>query len=359
MGLCCSSDNNLTPEEKEKARIEKQKSKALEKQAQDDNAADQQINKLLLLGAGESGKSTLFKQMITIYGKGFPLEERKTFEPIIYNNIITSMQCLIAAVPEHGGPVSCQESLDFVAEMPQDAPINMDNMHHFMNLWADAGVQQAYANRAKFQLTDSASYFFDRIQDVANDPYVPSEQDVLRSRVRTTGIVESSFDIDGNQFKMYDVGGQRNERKKWIHCFENVTAVLFVGVLSEYDLVLYEDENMNRMEETLNLFDEICNSRWFRETSIILFLNKRDMFEQKIQKVPLTVCPLFADYTGENTYEAGCEVIEAKFQEKNRNPDKQIYSHVTCATDTNNISAVFNAVKDIIIRKSLGEAGLV
>jgi len=197
------------------------------------------------------------------------------------------------------------------------------------------------------------------VEEVAADDYIPSEQDVLRSRVRTTGIVENSFNIDGNQFRMFDVGGQRNERKKWIHCFEGVTAVLFVGVLSEYDLMLYEDEEMNRMEETLNLFDEICNSRWFRETSIILFLNKCDLFQEKITKVPLSVCPVFADCTGPVDFDEGCQLIETAFQVKNSSAEKQIYSHVTCATDTSNVAAVFNAVKDIIIRKSLGEAGLV
>ena len=86
---------------------------------------------------------------------------------------------------------------------------------------------------------------------------------------------------------MFDVGGQRNERKKWIHCFENVTAVIFVAAISEYDQVLYEDDTTNRMHEALELFDEICNSRWFRETSIILFLNKRDLFNEKISRVPV------------------------------------------------------------------------
>jgi len=358
MGLCFSV-NDMSAEEKEAARKEKARSKAIEKQAQDDNQAEAAINKLLLLGAGESGKSTLFKQMITIYGTGFPESERMTFVPIIYNNIITSMQTLVAAAPAHGGPVSAQESLTFVQNIPADSVIDGSNVAHFKNLWNDSGIQTAYENRSKFQLTDSASYFFSKLDEVAVDNYLPSEQDVLRSRVRTTGIVENNFEIDGNQFKMFDVGGQRNERKKWIHCFESVTAVLFVGVLSEYDLVLYEDENMNRMEETLNLFDEICNSRWFRSTAIILFLNKRDMFEEKITKVPLTVCPVFADYTGESNYDQGCSVIEDKFMSKNRNPEKQIYAHVTCATDTSNVTAVFNAVKDIIIRRSLGEAGLV
>ena len=59
-----------------------------------------------------------------------------------------------------------------------------------------------------------------------------------------------------------------------IHCFENVTAILFLVAISEYDQMLYEDESINRMQEALVLFDSICNSRWFVRTSIILFLNK-------------------------------------------------------------------------------------
>jgi len=175
--------------------------------------------------------------------------------------------------------------------------------------------------------------------------------------VRTTGIVENSFEIDGNQFRMFDVGGQRNERKKWIHCFENVTAVLFVAAISAYDQVLYEDEKTNRMVEALNLFEEICNSRWFRDTAIILFLNKRDIFAEKCSKVSLKVC--FPDYEYDDSVEAGIEFVTRKFESRNRHTDKQVYTHITCATDTDNISKVFNAVKDIIIRKSLNEAGLV
>jgi hypothetical protein len=82
----------------------------------------------------------------------------------------------------------------------------------------------------------------------------PKHLDVLRSRVRATGIVENEFEIDGNFFMMFDVGGQRNERKKWIHCFENVAAVMFVAAISVYDHKLYEDVTTNRMVEALNLF---------------------------------------------------------------------------------------------------------
>ena len=56
------------------------------------------------------------------------------------------------------------------------------------------------------------------------------------------------YEIDGSTFEMYDVGGQRNERKKWIHCFDNVTAVIFVAALSEYDQCLFEDASTNRYD---------------------------------------------------------------------------------------------------------------
>lgn len=95
---------------------------------------------------------------------------------------------------------------------------------------------------------------------------------------------------------MFDVGGQRSERKKWIHCFEGVTAIIFCVALSGYDLVLAEDEEMNRMMESMKLFDSICNNKWFRETSIILFLNKKDLFAEKIRTSPLSVC--FPEYKG-------------------------------------------------------------
>eukprot|EP00823_Brevimastigomonas_motovehiculus_P000017 TRINITY_DN1004_c2_g1_i1.p1 TRINITY_DN1004_c2_g1~~TRINITY_DN1004_c2_g1_i1.p1 ORF type:complete len:359 (-),score=68.04 TRINITY_DN1004_c2_g1_i1:653-1729(-) len=358
MGLCSSEESGLSPEEKALRKKEKEKSKELEAKMTKDHQQEQQVNKLLLLGAGESGKSTLFKQMISIYGKGFPEADRMTYLPIIHNNVITAMKTLCKHSAQYG-PVSTQneQAKHVIEELKGDEELTPELGSCIEALWNDDGIIQTYAARSLFQLTDSAKYFFDKVKDITVEGYCPTQQDVLRSRVRTTGIVENEFEIDNNKFKMYDVGGQRNERKKWIHCFENVTAVLFVAAISEYDQVLYEDENTNRMAEALNLFDEICNSRWFRETSMILFLNKRDLFGDKIQKVSISVC--FPDYDGDNSYDNASQYIKDQFESRNRNKDKQVYTHVTCATDTDNIATVFNAVKDTIIRQSLNDAGLV
>jgi hypothetical protein len=138
--------------------------------------------------------------------------------------------------------------------------------------------------------------YFDSIDRIAAHDYVPNDQDVLRSRVKTTGITETTFIIQDLTYRMFDVGGQRSERKKWIHCFENVTTILFLVAISEYDQLLFEDETVNRMQEALTLFDSICNSRWFVKTSIILFLNKIDRFKEKLPVSPMQ--NYFPDYEG-------------------------------------------------------------
>lgn len=343
------------------ARAEKAQSRAVDAAMAQQQASNAAVNKLLLLGAGESGKSTLFKQMVQIYGPGFSEAERKSYLPIIYSNIISVMKTLITQ-SNHYSPIPTDSPLYaskvFIeTEMTGEEEVDAKLAAHFKALWFDPNIQSTYSQRSNYQLTDSAKYFFDRLDAITAKDYIPTQQDILRSRVRTTGIVEMEFAIDGNIFKLFDVGGQRNERKKWIHCFESVTAVLFVAAINEYDQVLYEDEQTNRITESLNLFEEICNSRWFRDTSIILFLNKRDLFSEKITRVPLG--QYFPDYTGDGSYESSASYMRELFESKNRNPDKQIYTHVTCATDTENVHAVFNAVKDIIIRRSLNEAGLV
>lgn len=351
MGLCGSADAK-SAEDREKDRQAKLRSRNLERKAENEHFAESLVHKMLLLGAGESGKSTLFKQMVALYGTGFTEEERRQYPPIIHNNVVTSLQTLIKQSEIFGHRVECEEAMAYVRDMPQDAPITKANEKYFKALVADKGILDTMQHKSRFQLLDSAPYFFARIPQIAVDNYMPDDQDVLWTRVRTTGIVEHAFSIDGSKFKIFDVGGQRNERKKWIHCFEGVMAVLFVGVLSEYDLVLYEDETMNRLQETLLIFDDICNSKWFTNTAMILFLNKRDLFQVKIQTVPLTVCPSFKDYSGPNTFEAGVEAIEKKFQALNRNPQKVIHTHVISAIDTGLMSKVLREVSAVVVKSN-------
>ncbi|XP_010016683.1 PREDICTED: guanine nucleotide-binding protein G(o) subunit alpha-like, partial [Nestor notabilis] len=112
----------------------------------------------------------------------------------------------------------------------------------------------------------------------------------------------------------------------------------------------------NRMHESMKLFDSICNNKWFTDTSIILFLNKKDIFEEKIKKSPLSLC--FPEYTGPNLFTEAVAYIQAQYESKNKSTNKEIYTHITCATDTNNIQFVFDAVTDVIIANNLRGCGL-
>eukprot|EP00808_Paulinella_micropora_P004002 g13855.t1 len=359
---CCGgqSGGGNSPEHQE----ERNKSKQLEGKLYEDHQQDQSVNKLLLLGAGESGKSTLFKQMKVLYGTGFG-DDRNEHKQIVYSNAVTGIKELLRASeelekedPSYAVTDANKELKPEIQELKDNAAVDEELAVKMERLWKDPGIQKCFEHAYKFQLPDSAPYFLNKIKAVGSPDYVPSDEDILHSRVRTTGIVEDTYVIDGNTFKMFDVGGQRNERKKWIHCFSDVTAMLFVAALSAYDLKLYEDENTNRMQEALQLFHEISHSKWFEKTSIILFLNKSDLFKEKIKKTNLTVAKCLAGYTGPQQFEPAAAYIQSQFESLKPPNKEKIYVHITCATDTSTMRVVFNATKDIVIQKSLEEGGL-
>jgi len=365
MGNVCSSGESASPEEKKAQREARIKSKWIDEQLNTDFTTDQDVIKLLFLGSGESGKSTMLKQMKIIHRKDkepFTPEDKAFFASLIQSNVVQSTKTLckqsVLLAKTCGTEVQPQHSsfMKTVEELKYDEKLTPALADGIKRLWQDEGFRRTYKERARFQLNDSTAYFYDRLDDIVKPDYVPTEQDILRARIRTTGIVEHRVPIDGNEFRMSDVGGQRNARKKWIHCFDGVTSVIFVAALSDYNQLLYEDNKTNRMHEALNLFEDILRSEYFEKTAMILFLNKKDIFREKIVETPLTVC--FPEYAGPNEYRAGCQYIKAKFKERNKTPDRRIYTHYTNATDSDNFRRVFDSVRKIILRIHLIDVGL-
>ncbi|KAI1239472.1 hypothetical protein IHE44_0012597 [Lamprotornis superbus] len=421
----------------DKAAVER--SKMIDRNLREDGEKAAREVKLLLLGAGESGKSTIVKQMKIIHEAGYSEEECKQYKAVVYSNTIQSIIAIIRAMGrlkiDFGDPVRADDArqLFVLAGAAEEGFMTSELAGVIKRLWKDTGVQACFNRSREYQLNDSAAYYLNDLDRIAQTSYIPTQQDVLRTRVKTTGIVETHFTFKDLHFKccsqtyiadnsrfcwlifrklkfaeilhcflllfcrMFDVGGQRSERKKWIHCFEGVTAIIFCVALSDYDLVLAEDEEMastvmlkkgvvvgqklilegklnvslpfpfqhpwllspfsrvyffrvtvhrNRMHESMKLFDSICNNKWFTDTSIILFLNKKDLFEEKIKRSPLTIC--YPEYAGSNTYEEAAAYIQCQFEDLNKRKDtKEIYTHFTCATDTKNVQFVFDAVTDV------------
>lgn len=173
-----------------------------------------------------------------------------------------------------------------------------------------------------------------------------------------------------------DAGGQRTQRRKWIYCFENVTTILFIVALSEFDHggCLTPDSGgfwrgqtesgaarqavpVGRgLEESKQLFKSIVTGRWFWQTSVILFLNKYDIFREKIEFGTNRLSDYYPDYRGSDRDPmAGAQFILDQFYQldPDRFRKRVLYSHFTCATDTGNIRLVFQAVKDTILEQLL------
>ncbi|KAG8589163.1 hypothetical protein GDO81_006283 [Engystomops pustulosus] len=238
--------SGASAEDKELAK----RSKELEKKLQEDAAMDAKTVKLLLLGAGESGKSTIVKQMKIIHQDGYSEQECMEFKAIIYGNVLQSILAIIRAMSTLGIDYADASKADdgrllcHLADSIEEGTMPPELVDVIKKLWKDDGVQACFERAAEYQLNDSAPYYLNQLDRITAPDYLPNEQDVLRSRVKTTGIIETQFSFKDLHFRMFDVGGQRSERKKWIHCFEGVTCIIFCGALSAYDMVLVEDEEV-------------------------------------------------------------------------------------------------------------------
>jgi len=353
MGICASS---LSLDE----RLEISRNRTIEEQNAKDHAKDDITIKLLLLGAGESGKSTIFKQMKLLYGQGFTDNDRRDWVPKIRMGAVSAMKAVCAATSKLGLDISPNsvEAFTRVTNADERAPLSLAIANSIKILWQDQSIKETWKRRSEYQVIESNEKYFDQIDVIASPDYSPTDEDILGSRVRTCGIVEEKYVIETVDFVIIDVGGQRNERKKWIHCFENVNALIFVAALSEFDQAMFEDESQNRMVDALHLFDSICNSRWFQKTAMILFLNKRDLFARKIIYRNISDVVHWQDYEGKaKDYDAGVRYFQCRFLDKDKKKEKDIYSHVTCATDTENVKIVFDASKDIILKFNLEASG--
>lgn len=321
--------------------------------------------KMLLLGSGESGKSTILKQIKIIHQNGFSERELYDYKPFVFKNICDCSAVIIKALDkfEMKGDLvetteeDCEDILNYEVPMDVDpSDLQLSITSQISTLVKEPVVNRLFdEHRGDFYIMDSARYFFENLDRIFAEDYVPEVADVIRTRKQTSGIYDTRFKLEDMTVHLYDVGGQRSERKKWIHCFDNVTAIMFCVALSEYDQVLLESPTQNRLEESLNLFESVVNSMWFRRSSIILCLNKIDVFIEKLPRSPLE--NYFPDYVGGDDVNKAVKYILWRFKQLNR-ANINLVPYVTQATDTNNIRLAFAVVKETILHNALMDSGL-
>ncbi|XP_024115581.1 guanine nucleotide-binding protein subunit alpha-12a [Oryzias melastigma] len=340
----------------------KRRSREIDAMLARERRAVRRLVKILLLGAGESGKSTFLKQMRIINGQEFDQKALLDFRDTIYENILKGMRVLVDARDKLGITwQSCENEKQGMLVMSWEGRVGASGVEPsefqlyvmaLSSLWADAGIQEAYARRSEFQLSESVKYFLDNLDRIGQLSYIPSRQDILFARKATKGIVEHDFVIKKIPFKMVDVGGQRSQRQKWFQCFDGITSILFMVSSSEYDQVLMEDRRTNRLVESMNIFETIVNNKLFLNVSIILFLNKTDLLVEKIRTVDIR--KNFPEFRGDpRRLEDVQAFLVQSFSRKRRNRGKPLFHHFTTAVDTENIRFVFHAVKDTILQENL------
>ncbi|KAF8872817.1 heterotrimeric G-protein alpha subunit, GPA3-like protein [Infundibulicybe gibba] len=331
---------------------------------EEENARYKRECKVLVLGSEDSGRSTLIKHMKIMHHEGFSSTELASFRPIIYRNLLGSMQSIIVYMRkiglecvDYGNRALAEKILDYRLKPSDDSYFSPEIADAIHRVWKDPVIPKVMDEHSSdFYLTDSAGYFFNEALRIGTAGYLPNETDVLRAPHESQGITETRFNMGQLSIHMIDMGNQHSERKKWIHCFESVTSIIFCVALSEYDQVLLEERNQNRMVESLILFESVVNSRWFLRTSIILLLNKIDEFKNKLPKVPLE--RYFPEYTGGADINKAAKYILWRFMQTNR-ARLSVYPHLTQATDTRNIHLVFSAIKETILQNALKDSGII
>eukprot|EP01083_Nonionella_stella_P043660 117819_1 len=393
MGSCNSTG---TPKSRGSPQ-DRQQSVLITKELRNDKDDVCKIKKILFLGSGGAGKSTLFKQLKQIHGQGFSEEDKREFRGHIHNQIISQMKAALQIYidwhhlneqkerklddDDEYDELSFFDDHDLILESPPMSEESMKGADALMSykynrttgqldadiaafiqlLWREPVIREIYNKRNVTRIETSSAHFWDQIDVMSEGRYLPTHDDIMLCRLVTVGLHEMSFTIHNDTFNVIDVGGQRSQRRKWIHCFEYVVAVIFVSSLAVYDEVLHEDVSVNAMEDQLSLFGDICNDQMLSNTAMILFLNKKDLFAHKhcVNQIPLNACPLFADYDANCfDYDEGVTYISNAFSGLNKTPEtSEIFCHVTRATDTNNVEKVFADVQLVVVSAALSEGG--
>jgi len=323
--------------------------------------------KVAILGTAASGKSTFFKQMQILHCNGFDDNENQNYIRILISNFYTGTKELISCAEALEKPLSkkSKKAAVYFKELSNlETPITEEILEDANRIWNDEAVQEVWELRdslANFSIINF-DYIIKNIERLSAPEAFATNDDIVRCRQRTTGLSDLEFPYGKHYFHLFDVGGQKPERRKWdiIANTHKPTALLFFTSLVDFDipLILEEEEGKSRMDESLEVWEEMINKEEFENATFIIFLNKVDLFEDKIERVNLA--DFFPDYDGKSLDEA-TDFIEKIFKHKasNTKHSETLYAHTTCAIDTQVMGKVFDSVSEEIFKQRLAYGGLI
>ncbi|KIP03833.1 hypothetical protein PHLGIDRAFT_110379 [Phlebiopsis gigantea 11061_1 CR5-6] len=237
---------------------------------------------------------------------------------------------------------------------------------YISQLWRDRLVRQRLHEK-RIRLEESSGFYLDEIDRITAKMYIPTNDDVLRARLKTTGVTEHSFtlansDFRGVEWKIYDVGGARHQRHAWAPYFDDVNAIIFLAPISAFDQVLAEDPRTNRVQDSLQLWKDVVANKLLGTVNIVLFLNKCDLLKEKLNN-GVRLRHYISKYEGHNDYQSVYQYFYNKFgaihQQYTPNKERELYIHETSVIDTRSTKTIIMTVRDIILQGNLRNTALI
>ncbi|KAI0944664.1 hypothetical protein AcW1_002324 [Taiwanofungus camphoratus] len=474
--LALAPPPNETPEEREarlKAEAEDQKiSERIDEQLKAERAALRRKKpiKVLLLGQGESGKSTTLKNFQIAYSRNAWAEERKSWRTIIQLNLIRNVNTILDLLSEEmSGPsaVAIADSDASDGEEETEAPSSSNTSlrfteHHALlklrlaplrrlqqdleysigassgeeqfctaspvdsqftsvwgfehrgrrqeffirsntawktalgsnddapsrkfretkareaieiiagcaedmrTVWEDPTVQQMLQKR-RFRMEAAPGFFLNDVERIADREYEPSDEDIVRARLRTLGVQEHRIKFEtgpaaGSEWCLYDVGGSRTQRAAWLPYFDDCDAIIFLAPINCFDERLAEDRKVNRLEDSYMLWKLVCLSKLLAKTQIILFLNKCDLLDQKLKSGVQVKNYVRSFGDRQNDVETVSKYFAQHFKDilKRHSPEPRPFRvHMTSVIDTKATAVTLGVVEEGILRAHLRSVDLI
>jgi len=361
MGQCFA-----TPEEKRRITPEGKYSIRLEREIGAHYQQRQQQFQVLFLGS--PSESAIFLRHINDI---FEQKSEKKSDPLSYFSYKSAISsATVQAIKSLSSQISdskdddkealslkasSKASKEFVDALGESGTITPEIAFHARVLWQDDAIQTAFSRMAP-SARSNCEYYMKNVLEYCKSGYEPTFADVAHLPVDgfSGALYEKDLIIEGNQFHFMNATQQRNERRKWLHSFEVVTGVVFCAPLGCFD---EEVEDFNKLMELLRDWDSICNCRWFKGATTILFLTEMDVLKDKLSK-GVKFNRYFLDYSGDNSFESVLEYIRRLFLDKNLDPSKMVYQFEVVVADKSNVEKVILAVRVITLRTTLMKMGL-
>ncbi|KAJ7051532.1 guanine nucleotide binding protein, alpha subunit [Mycena amicta] len=234
-------------------------------------------------------------------------------------------------------------------------------------LWASPQVREVLLRKG-VRLQEESGFFLDELRVVTALRYVPTDEHILRARLKTLGVSEHRMRLNDQngaitrELRIFDVGGQRSMVTRWVPYFDDMDGIIFLAPISAFDQVLSEDRRVNRLGDSLELWSTITSHRLLQNTNIILFLNKIDLLQAKLA-AGISLADYYPAYGRRpNDFDSASKFLKKQFasifKQKSLVP-RMLYCHLTNVIDAKSTTFILIGIKDMLMRLHLKELHLI